>query len=72
MVSLEQITYRLNSGLQLTTAEQSLCMREILRQLQELKDAIDALKQVPTPKSRVDSHIEGPLPTTAVRRKHDL
>lgn len=72
MISIEQLSFRLNSGIGLTNAEQSLILREMLRQLAELKEAFNEHTKLPTLKPRVDPVTEGTLPAPTVRRKNDI
>lgn len=70
MVSIEQITARLNSGVALTQAESSLFLRTLHNELTKLKEEVNELK-VSLSKPRVDSSAKTIVPASTIRRKDD-
>lgn len=70
MASLEQIKLRLLSNVQLTPAETSLFLREMLAEVNRIKEELNELK-VSASKPRVDSNTKGIVPTPSLRRNND-
>jgi len=70
MASLEQIKLRLLSNVQLTPAETSLFLREMLAEVNKIKDELNELK-VSASKPRVDSNTKGTVSAPALRRNND-
>lgn len=69
MISLDAIINRLNTGIALTPSEMTLILRELLKEVNKLKESVNELK-VSAPKPGVDSNIEGALSAPPLRRKN--